>query len=279
MTRKLKYILPLLTSAALAMLSFSRPASITSEPTYACAEPNTSFSGGEELVYKAYYNWGFLWVPAGEVTFTIKEDEETYEITAIGKSYRSYNAFFRVNDYYASVIDKETMKPRSFVRKIEEGKYRKYEQLTFDHDQESVHSHNGKNTEVAKHEDYVIDACAMDLLSVMYSLRNTAVDEYEAGDHLDISMFLDKEVFPIKVNYLGKEEKKVKSLGRYPSIKVNPQLVVGEVFKKGDIMHIWVSDDDNKVPLLIESPISVGSVKAVLKSYKGLRHEGVLASY
>jgi len=87
---------------------------------------------------------------------------------------------------------------------------------------------------------------------------------------------LDKEVFPIKVNYLGKEEKKVKSLGRYPAIKVNPQLVVGEVFKKGDIMHIWVSDDDNKVPLLIESPISVGSVKAVLKSYKGLRHDGIL---
>jgi len=110
----------------------------------------------------------------------------------------------------------------------------------------------------------------------MYSLRNTAVDEYEEGDHLDISMFLDKEVFPIKVNYLGKEEKKVKSLGRYPAIKVNPQLVVGEVFKKGDIMHIWVSDDDNKVPLLIESPISVGSVKAVLKSYKGLRHDGIL---
>ena len=44
-------------------------------------------------------------------------------------------------------------------------------------------------------------------------------------------------------------------------------------------MNIWVSDDKNKVPLLIESPISVGSIKAVLKSYSGLRHSSVLEGF
>nr|MBP6540568.1 DUF3108 domain-containing protein [Saprospiraceae bacterium] len=44
----------------------------------------------------------------------------------------------------------------------------------------------------------------------------------------------------------------------------------------GNRMHVWVSNDGNKLPLLIESPLSVGSAKAVLKSYSGLRHPFVL---
>ena len=71
---------------------------------------------------------------------------------------------------------------------------------------------------------------------------------------------------------VDRKKKKIKKLGKFKTIKVVPELIVGEVFKEGDKMNIWVSDDENRVPLMIESPISVGSVKAVLKSYDGLRY-------
>lgn len=241
-----------------------------------CIRKNTSFIEGEELVYKAYYNWKIVWVPAGEVRFRVYEDEEEYRLEAVGKSYSSYDNFFRVRDFYSTVLDKETLQPKLFVRHIEEGKYRKFDSLYFDHQQGIVHSFNGKTRETAQKKQFDIEDCTLDLLSVMYSLRNTNVEEYEPGESLDISMFMDEETYPIRVVYDKKEKKKIKDLGKIPSLKVKPELVVGNVFKKGDVMNIWVSDDKNKIPLLIESPVSIGSVKAVLKSYSGLRHNTVL---
>jgi hypothetical protein len=240
---------------------------------------NTSFFKGEELLYSAYYNWNFVWIPAGEVRFRVYETEEEYILEAKGKSYASYDNFFRVRDYYASRVDKKTMRPKTFVRYIEEGNYRKFDSLYFDQKSAIIHSYNGKTKEEAKTKQFEIDPCTLDLLSVMYSLRNTNVEAYQPGEYLDIEMFIDEEVYPIHVIYEKKEDKKIKNLGKFPSLKVKPELIVGNVFKKDDVMNIWVSDDANKIPLLIESPISIGSVKAVLKSYSGLRNASVLENW
>lgn len=258
---------------AFALLSFR---SATPDFAYDCAKENTSFIHGEELVYKAYYNWKFVWIPAGEVRFRVYEGDDEYKMEAVGKSYTSYDNFFRVNDYYATTVDKSTLRPKTFVRRIEEGDYRKFDSLSFDQNNGLVHSYNGKTEASAKYKTFDIDPCTLDLLSVMYSLRNTKVEEYKPGEFMDISMFLDEETYPIHVIYEKKEKKKIKELGKYPSIKVTPELVVGNVFKEGDVMNIWVSDDKNKVPMLIESPVSIGSVKAILKSYSGLRHTTVM---
>jgi len=241
-----------------------------------CTKENTSFIDGEELVYKAYYNWKIVWIPAGEVRFKVSESEDEYKMEVVGKSYTSYDNIFRVRDFYSTTVDKETLQPKTFVRYIEEGKYKKFDSLYFDQKNGVVHSFNGKTKETARNIQFDIDACTLDLLSVMYSLRNTTVEDYSPGEFLDISMFIDEETYQIHVVYDKKEKKKIKGLGKFPALKVNPELVVGNVFKKGDVMNIWVSDDKNKIPLLIESPISIGSVKAVLKSYSGLRHSTVL---
>lgn len=242
-----------------------------------CAKENTSFKEGEELVYKVYYNWKFVWVPAGEVKFRVSENDQDFKLEAIGKSYSSYDNFFRVRDYYATTVDKSTLRPKTFVRHIEEGNYRKFDSLYFDQKNGMLQSFNGKTKDVAKNKQFDIDPCTLDLLSVMYSLRNTKVDNYSPGDFLDIVMFMDEEKFPIHVIYEKQEDKKIKDLGKFPSLKIKPELIVGNIFKEGDVMNIWVSDDENKVPLLIESPISIGSVKAVLKSYSGLRHPTILS--
>ncbi|MEM9544477.1 MAG: DUF3108 domain-containing protein [Bacteroidota bacterium] len=246
------------------------------DPNVDCSKENNSFAHGEELIYKAYYNWKIVWIPAGEVRFRVYEYENEYQLEAVGKSYTSYDNFFRVRDYYSTRIDKKTLIPKTFVRNIEEGNYRKFDSLNFDQKNNVVHSFNGKVKEEAQYKQFAIDSCTLDLLSVMYSLRNTNVDAYKPGDYLDIEMFIDEEMYPIHVIYEEKEEKKIKDMGKFPTLKIKPELIVGNVFKKGDVMNIWVTDDLNKIPLLIESPISIGSVKAVLKSYSGLRNATIL---
>ena len=238
-----------------------------------CFVENNSFQDGEKLIYKLYYNWKFVWIPAGEITFEVFEEGDIYRIEGIGKSYPSYDNFFRVRDFYQTKMEKETLKPIEFVRHIEEGNYRKFDSLSFDQENLTVHSLNAKTKDAAEWEEYEINACMIDLLTVLYKLRNTDTDAYKPGDFLDLELFFDKEVFPIHVVYEKDEVKKIKDLGKFSTLKIRPELIVGNIFKEGDVMNIWVSKDANKLPLMIESPISVGSVKAVLKSYTGLKHE------
>lgn len=273
--RKPLYFKSLLFGLVFIILVFS---AFTISPTLSinsyCHLENTSFSAGEKLVYKAYYNWQFVWVPAGEAVFEVKENANHYEIIVKGRTYSSYDYFFRVRDYFYSKIDKKTMLPSNFVRIVEEGDYRKFDSLSFDHAAKKAVSYNGKSRKEAQKKLITYDQCIHDLLSVLYFMRNINVTSHKIGDHIPVKMLFDEEIYPIKVRYTGKEASKdIKGLGTFHTITVVPDLISGSVFDENNKMKVWVSDDANKIPLLIESPLKVGSAMAVLKSYSGQRHK------
>lgn len=250
------------------------PARDTIAPASQCLMENTTFQDGEEIVYKLYYNWNFVWLSAGEVVFKVKEMERQYHLSARGKTYKSYEWFFRVRDYYDSFIDKETLLPNMSIRDIHEGKYRLYDRVTFDQNENKAISFRGKTRMEAEKTVYDIDACMHDVLSIIYYARNMDFDNMSKGTQIPVKIFMDKEVWPLQVRYLGREDDtKVKGVGQFQTIKFSPEVIEGYVFEEGTDMQVWVTDDKNRIPVLIESPVSVGSVKAVLKSYKGLRYE------
>ncbi|GJM31646.1 MAG: hypothetical protein DHS20C18_06470 [Saprospiraceae bacterium] len=239
-----------------------------------CRSENKAFQAGEEIIYKIFYNWNFVWIPAGEVVFRVEDLGDQYHLSARGRTYKSYDWFFKVRDDYDTYIDKNTLLPKISVRKVHEGGYRLYDKVTFDQDRHKASSMRGKTQESATPHQFDLDGCMHDILSIVYYARNINFDGLSEGQEIPVKIFLDKETYPLKVSYKGKEEKKrVRGNGKFSTHKFSPQLIAGEVFKENDQMMIWVSDDKNRLPLMIESPVSVGSVKVVLKSYKGLRHE------
>lgn len=239
-----------------------------------CRMKNTTFQDGEEITYKMYYNWNFVWLSAGEVTFRVKDLGDRYHLSAYGRTYKSYEWFYKVRDYYDTYIDKETLLPIISSRNIHEGGYRLYDKVTFDRKRNVAVSLRGKTREEAKVDEYPVAPCMHDILSIIYFTRNIDFNELRPNEEIPVKIFLDKETYALKVKYFGAEErKKVKGQGRFRTHRFSPQLIAGTVFKEDAQMKVWVSDDKNKVPLLIESPVSVGSVKAVLKSYKGLKYE------
>jgi hypothetical protein len=84
-------------------------------------------------------------------------------------------------------------------------------------------------------------------------------------------MFLDNEVYELYIRYMGKETVKTK-YGKFKAIKFKPLLVKGTIFSGGEKMTVWVSDDANHVPIRIESPIVVGTIKIDMMAYKNLRY-------
>jgi hypothetical protein len=84
-------------------------------------------------------------------------------------------------------------------------------------------------------------------------------------------MYLDNEVYQLYIRYLGKETVKTK-YGKFRAYKFKPLLIKGTIFEGGEKMTVWVSDDANQIPLRVESPISVGSVKVDMMGYRNLRY-------
>jgi hypothetical protein len=250
-----------------------RTEDISGEYEMKCESSNFVFQGDEELVYKLYYNLDFIWIPAGEVRFSVREDDRTYIYHAVGTTYPSYEWFYKVNDEYTTVVDKKTLLPLSAERSLEEGGYRLYEEVDFDHKKKAASVFRGR--ELADATDrgaFGIENCAGDILSLMYRMRNIDRQSFMEAGSMPVSFFLDMKTHKVDIRLIRSEPKKIKGLGRYNTIKVNPSLIAGKVFRKGDEMSVWVSDDDNRIPLMIKSPLTVGSVKAVLTSYTGLKY-------
>lgn len=238
-----------------------------------CSIENTTFEPGEEVVYKLYYNWGFMWVAAGEATFRVKEYGDQYRFVVDGQTYKSYDWAFKVRDRFESYVDKSSLLPSRSIRDISEGKYKLYENVSFDQDNNSALYIRGKTREKTWSENHDVSKCIHDLLSAMYYTRNVDFNELSVNQYVPVKIFLDREEYPIKVINKGKDpKKKIKGMGTYKTFELSLGLIAGEVFNEGDEMKIWVSDDANRLPLMIESPIAVGSVKVILKSYKGLKY-------
>lgn len=247
---------------------------VSGQSNQSCAIKNTAFQSGEEVRYKLYYNWNFVWVPAGEVVFSVQDIDGLTKLSASGKTYKSYEWFFKVNDLYESYVDPNTMLPSVSVRDIKEGNYTLYDRVEFDRNSSEAYSKRGKSKSEAVYKDPVsIQSCVHDILSVIYFARNLDYESMDQGDVFPVSIFLDNEIYPLEVIYRGvNAKKKIKGLGNFETYLFSPATIAGDVFKDGDEMKVWVSRDMNRLPLLIESPIAVGSVKAVLMDYKGLRH-------
>lgn len=239
-----------------------------------CENSNGVFQHGEKIVYKIYYNWNFIWIAAGEVVFEVKEDGDHYHISAEGRTFKSYDWVFKVRDTYDSFVEKETLLPERTIRKVEEGNYRLYDDVAYNHAESLALSKKGKSKNDLSEESILLEKCTHDILSSIYMMRNIDFQSMPKGSTLPLSIYLDRKIYDIDVVYAGiEQEKRVRGVGKCNTLLFKPKLVVGNIFKDNEGMNVWVSNDENRIPLMIESPISVGSVKVVLKSYKGLKYD------
>ncbi len=233
-----------------------------------------AFQPGEKLTYKVYYNWNFVWLAAGEVTFEVNEDDRLYHFKALGSTYESYEWFYHVHDVYHSWVDKTNLLPRYSERSVHEGNYRIFERIQFDQgNRKAIVWRATKRGDPETRTEHAVQERVYDVLSSLYFLRTLDFSDKPKGTEYPFRIFMDQEEYPLRMRYLGKEpDKKIRGLGRFNTMKFQPQVIVGNIFSDDAKMIVWISDDENRLPLLVETPIAVGSVKMVLKEHKGLKY-------
>lgn len=241
-----------------------------------CIEKNIAFQEGEKLTYRGYYNWRFIWVAAGEVELGVKKAQykntDAFEFYGKGKNVNAFDWFFKLRDTLTCYADRQTLTPFYFDRKTNEAKYHAHHEYWFNSPKNEIYSRIQKRNKPVLFDTIANQPCTFDILSIAYYVRNLDFSKYKKGSKIPISMLVDNEIHALYIRYLGLETIKTKSGERFECLKFSPLLVEGTMFKGGEDMTVWLSNDDNRIPIMVEAKILVGSVKGILDSYEGLRN-------
>jgi hypothetical protein len=228
-----------------------------------------TFKDGESLRFKMSYS-GFL--RAGTAVLEVKETElngkKVFYSKGTGWTSGMIKWFFKVDDKYESYFAKNEIKPYLFKRKIDEGGYKKHRNTTFNYASNKAYVQDfTKQTDTS-----VAFTKVQDMLSAFYYLRNSDVKNMKKGDEIAINMFIDSQIHPFKLRFLGKQVLKT-TFGKVNTLLFRPLVQSGRIFKAEESVTLWITDDANKIPIKMKADLAVGSLRADLESYKGLANE------
>lgn len=230
---------------------------------------NTAFKGNERLKYKVRYGL----IKGGEATMVINPiaDGDTYllHIKAMAKTTGVVGVLVDILDVYESYVDIVSGYPIKSVRNIKEGGYTKYNEVLFFRDKGFLRSLNTG--------DHKAPANILDVLSAFYyARRHLFSHDLKKNETISLNTFFDEEFFPIKVKYKKTEKIRTK-FGKIKCLKFIPLLGDKSPFKKEEQFQVWITADDNYVPVKIRVKLPVGSLKCDLINFAGLKNrEGQL---
>ena len=228
-----------------------------------------AYTSGEWFKFRIHYGVFNASYATLEVKDKTLNGRKVYHLKGKGKSTGLLHLFFEVDDKYESYVDQETGEPYRFIRDIDEGGHTKDIQIDFDHKARKAVVNNKKYKEVTTMD---IKPGTQDMVSSFYHLRNIVDTEtLLTGDEFILPMFFDKENYDFKMKFLGREVVKTK-FGKINALKFRPYVQSGRVFEEEESLTVWISDDQNKIPLKIQAKLAVGSLTADLDAFKGLSH-------
>ena len=228
-----------------------------------------AFQGGEWFRFRIHYGIFNASFATLSVKDTIYQGKAAHHASGVGRTTGLARLFFRVDDYYDSIFEQDIVRPLYFIRNINEGGYTKHVTIEFDHRQRVCTVNNLKTSA----SDVVpIEPNVQDLISAFYFLRNHFdLNDIQIGEFAAINIFYDLSNFVFKFKFLGKEKLNTK-FGVVSCLKFRPYVESGRVFSKEEGLTLWISDDENKIPMRLTADLRVGSIDADLDAFRGLKH-------
>ncbi|TGE19824.1 DUF3108 domain-containing protein [Hymenobacter elongatus] len=266
MNRRWLLLSPLLLSLCALLWSFTTASNVRSVP-------NNSFTRGEVLRYKVHYGL----INAADATVELSDeihrvnDRPCFKATVTGKTTGSFDFFLRIRDTWRSYIDTTSILPQRFFQSIEENSFRKKETMDFDHHKNMVQVETRRKQDPPKKGSFKTPDNIQDIVSGFYFLRTLNYDNRKVGEVIRVQGFFDDEVFNMDVTYKGRETVETKA-GTIRTIRLVPKMPDNKLFRGENAISLYLSDDRNKIPVMIQAEMFVGSVKVDMYKYQGLKN-------
>lgn len=221
----------------------------------------------ENLHFKGYYNLGFLWVAAGEVYLSAKRttynNQSAVKIIGIGRNFKAFNYIYKLRDTLICYANDSTLKPYFFDRKTNEGKEHRVNRYWFKNTiiRSQMQKRGGKLL-----TDTILNVPdTHDLLSIAYYARTLNFDSCKINEKIPIKILINNKIYPVYIRYKGIGEVKSDWGEMITCYKISPLLIDGTMFNRGEGMTVWLSKDKQRLPIVVEAKILVGSVKGMLQ--------------
>jgi hypothetical protein len=230
---------------------------------------NQPYLPGEKIEYQIRYGI----VGSGQATLEIKEGfyrgRPVWHAVVTGQTTGLADALYKVRDTYESYINPDNDLPVFSIRNIQEGKYRKYNEVGFDQE--------GRSDSTLVFSDLSGNHAGpkglLDIVSCFYWFRKyylASGREPVPGETYRMMTWFADELYPIILKYKGKETIRIKG-NRIECYRFHPVTEVGRVFKTEEDMAMWFTADENFLPVKIRFDIFVGSFHVDMTNYEGLR--------
>ena len=237
---------------------------------------NNVFQHGETAKFNIYFNWGFIWIHAGDIDFAVQtkklNGERVYSLKVTGYTMKAFEKMYRIRDTFEVFVDTVHLLPLYYREVKHEDSYYANSKYIYNRKKDSTLVYMDFTRKTRHWKDTIrIGNDVSDLITTCYKVRNLDINKLTKDQTIPFPMLFDDTVYDVGLTYKGKETIKLRNGGKYNALKFIPKLITGDLFKKEEDMTIYVSDDENRVPLLIEAKIKVGYIKAVLSEVKNTK--------
>lgn len=237
-----------------------------------------AFQAGERMEFTMHYKWGIIDSDIGTATVALDtvrlNGEKAFLCSAQGQTTRLYDLFFKVREDFKSWFTVDGLRPLKFTRDTFEGKYVAKNTYIYDWNAAEPHiiADVYSSSSGQRYPELPLTPCTYDLPALFFFARNIDLDNIEIGKRYPMTFAIDDDIFNVYFIFYGPEIIKVKGLGTVKTIRFAAKLLAGEVFTGEEDMMIWISDDENRVPVYFEAPILVGTASGRMKSWSGLKY-------
>lgn len=220
---------------------------------------NTASAKKEQLLF----DLKFAFAKGGEAVLTITDTtfngKPAIQYTMVGRTTGVTDMLFGVNDAYETIVDAKTHLPLRSIRNIKEKKYRWYNETLYYNNVDSIYSQKSGGRKVPHN--------LVDIISVFFYFINTNdLDNYGQGFTVTLPTFHADKISDVTIKYMGDITIETE-LGKINTLILAPIVDKGKLLKRSDGLQFYISKS-NKVPVLIEFEMKLGTLKAELRSYK-----------
>jgi len=247
-------------------------------PAVVIPDSYRAFDSGEKLSYVIQYRCLGIRSDVGNARLVLStapdcQGRAVFQSIASGETVKFFDSFFKVRDVYKARFFADNGRPIWFHRDIYEGGYEVSNDMNWDIVTDEIDA-KAKYISSQREKDTLLIGrpCTYDLISMFYAARNMDFSDVVSGKNYPLSFVIDDEMFDIYFRFEGREEKKIPKMGTFKTMKFALKVIAGEVFDGKNEIFLWITDDDNKIPVWIESPIIVGTVMGRLTGYDNLKH-------
>lgn len=221
------------------------------------------FQAGEQLSYRLKYGL----FTAAEAHLRVEDADNrfghpAYHIIADGQTAGTFDVFYKVRNRYETWIDKNTLLPYLYTENRKEGSYKHSDKVTFDRQTNKITAYKGV---------FPFKGDVFDFPSAYYFARCLDVSKMRIGEKFELQYFLEDGVHTLGITYLGKEIVKC-PLGTFNCLKFNPTIIPGHIFKQNSKLYLWITDDENRIPVKAHVEVVLGSLTMELTAAKNLKY-------